>query len=612
MTSDLVLSGSVIDGKYQVQSLLGRGGMGAVFRAVHLGTDRTVALKVISPGFAGDQEYVERFRREARACGRLRHPGIVDVTDFGVATHDGAPLPYLVMEFLDGRTLADALRDEPRPPLPWTIDILEQVCAAVEEAHAQGILHRDLKPENVWLEPDRRGGELVKVLDFGLAKLDGAEPASDAPRESSPSTPAPPADLAATFLSRTVARTMAGGSSSSTGVAGTPAYMSPEQARGEAASTRSDVYSIGVMAYRMIAGRLPFEGTIEETLTMQQQREAPPLRSVRPDVHDDAARLVELALSKDPARRPASAGVFGNMLAGQLEPAGAFFTRAFMLYVSRLWPILKIGLIACSPILVVSLIAAGWQGLAQLSGLPLLSGRAAIVVLGVLFVLSTLSQTAIGVMPLFVLHAIAEPARPLDVGTLVRTYRHRLRRWTLAMLPFIGAFLGVFALFGLMVLVIDTLEPTIRQWPRPVRLAVVLPVVLSPFLLAFLLIRRSQLGFRELALLGAVMLIEDLAPGEAGARSRELMAQSGGLRAAVQKGYMTVVMVTSLLLGAVLGATGMLGRSPGMLLALSPLVIVLFVVVLTVNAVIGALMYLSARRSKGESLDHIFAGLIRG
>jgi serine/threonine protein kinase len=184
LSSDVLLTGAVVDGKYRIESLLGRGGMGAVYRAVHAGTDRTVALKVIAGDFAGDQEYVERFRREARACGRLRHPGIVDVTDFGVATHDGRPLPYLVMEFLDGRTLADALREQPRPPLPWVIDVLEQVCSAVEEAHRHGILHRDLKPENVWLDRDRRGVVNVKVLDFGLAKLDSSD--QDAPASPSP------------------------------------------------------------------------------------------------------------------------------------------------------------------------------------------------------------------------------------------------------------------------------------------------------------------------------------------------------------------------------------------------------------------------------------------
>ena len=113
------LIGQTIDGKYRVESLLGRGGMGAVFRAVHLGTDRVVAVKVIAPSLAEQPEYLARFSREARACGRLRHPGIVDVTDFGIAQQNGRSLAYLVMEFLDGSTLADALKAQPRPPLPW-------------------------------------------------------------------------------------------------------------------------------------------------------------------------------------------------------------------------------------------------------------------------------------------------------------------------------------------------------------------------------------------------------------------------------------------------------------------------------------------------------------
>jgi serine/threonine protein kinase len=221
------------------------------------------------------------------------------------------------------------------------------VCAAVEEAHRHGILHRDLKPENVWLEPDRRGHVFVKVLDFGLAKLDSSDQETNVSalgtglphRSPGEGGDAHVDDPSATFLSATIAPTMASssGSATTTGIAGTPAYMSPEQSRGEPATTRSDVYSIGVMAYRMITGRLPFEGSLDEVLTAQLQREPPPLQSVRPDVHADAANLVGLALAKEPARRPASAGVFGNMIAAQLEPAGAFFTRAIVLFISRLY-----------------------------------------------------------------------------------------------------------------------------------------------------------------------------------------------------------------------------------------------------------------------------------
>src|SRR6476661_1893085 len=163
--------GEVIDDKYRLEQLLGSGGMGAVYLATHLGTERYVALKLIAPQFMRNEEFVERFKREARAAGRLRHPNVVDVTDFGFARADGERVAYLVMEYLDGCTLGDVLAEEKRLPLDWVVDILEQVCSAVHEAHQQGIIHRDLKPDNIWLEPTRLGGYRVKVLDFGIAKL---------------------------------------------------------------------------------------------------------------------------------------------------------------------------------------------------------------------------------------------------------------------------------------------------------------------------------------------------------------------------------------------------------------------------------------------------------
>src|SRR5436190_18717087 len=166
------LIGQVLDGKYQMTHELGRGGMGAVYLATHLGTERPVAVKVIAPEYMERAEFVERFRREARAAGRLRHPNVVNVTDFGFAETREGQVAYLVMEYLDGCTLGEILDEEKNLPVAWTLDILEQVCSAVHEAHQQGIIHRDLKPDNIWLEPNQRGGYTVKVLDFGIAKLE--------------------------------------------------------------------------------------------------------------------------------------------------------------------------------------------------------------------------------------------------------------------------------------------------------------------------------------------------------------------------------------------------------------------------------------------------------
>ncbi|MDQ3748691.1 MAG: protein kinase [Acidobacteriota bacterium] len=164
--------GQTLDDKYRIEGELGKGGMGTVYLATHVGTERPVAVKVIAPQFMQRLEFVERFKREARAAGRLRHPNVVNVTDFGFTDTADGNVAYLVMEYLDGCTLGEVLEEEGKLPLSWTLDILEQVCSAVQEAHEQGIIHRDLKPDNIWLEPNQRGGYTVKVLDFGIAKLE--------------------------------------------------------------------------------------------------------------------------------------------------------------------------------------------------------------------------------------------------------------------------------------------------------------------------------------------------------------------------------------------------------------------------------------------------------
>ncbi|CAN5776149.1 hypothetical protein BH24ACI1_BH24ACI1_22850 [soil metagenome] len=164
--------GQTLDDKYRIERELGKGGMGTVYLATHVGTERPVALKVIAPQFMQQLEFVERFKREARAAGRLRHPNVVNVTDFGFTDTTDGNVAYLVMEYLDGCTLGEVLEEEGKLPLSWTLDILEQVCSAVQEAHEQGIIHRDLKPDNIWLEPNQRGGYTVKVLECGIAKLE--------------------------------------------------------------------------------------------------------------------------------------------------------------------------------------------------------------------------------------------------------------------------------------------------------------------------------------------------------------------------------------------------------------------------------------------------------
>lgn len=141
--------GEILDGKYRIDNQLGAGGMGNVYLATHLGTTRVVAVKVIAPKWAADPHFLGRFQREAQACGQLRHPNIVNVTDFGIAKADSSDLPYLVMELLDGETLAAFQKANPQPALTLVADFLDQIGLALEEAHRHGIVHRDLKPDNI-------------------------------------------------------------------------------------------------------------------------------------------------------------------------------------------------------------------------------------------------------------------------------------------------------------------------------------------------------------------------------------------------------------------------------------------------------------------------------
>jgi serine/threonine protein kinase len=154
------LIGRVIDDKYRIEKQLGQGGMGAVFLATHIGTGRPVAIKVIAPQFMAREEFVERFKREAKAASLLRLPNVVNVTDFGFASLGSQRLAYLVMEYLNGCTLGVLMQRKRQLPLGFVVDVVEQICLAIGEAHKQGIIHRDLKPDNIWLEPDGRGGYL--------------------------------------------------------------------------------------------------------------------------------------------------------------------------------------------------------------------------------------------------------------------------------------------------------------------------------------------------------------------------------------------------------------------------------------------------------------------
>jgi len=336
------MTGEILDAKYRIDKQLGAGGMGNVYLATHLGTTRVVAVKVIAPRWAAEPQFLARFQREAQACGRLRHPNIVNVTDFGVAKAASGDMPYLVMEFLDGQTLSDFQKANPQLPLPMIADLLDQTGLALEEAHKYGIIHRDLKPDNIWLEPNGRGGYTVKVLDFGVAKMsllgDWAPVVQEMTAVNPPtavtsgdeldtvaSPPARPASMptrAEETETAVIERTPSGWSSGSFdnsasaqtmpgSLLGTPAYMSPEQARGEEIDFRSDIYALAVVAYLLVFGDLPYARKSGE-LVAGPQSESPTQPEGARKVPRDVSDAILAGLARNPADRPASAVAFAQ------------------------------------------------------------------------------------------------------------------------------------------------------------------------------------------------------------------------------------------------------------------------------------------------------------
>jgi serine/threonine protein kinase len=279
--------GREVAGRYRILAKLGEGGMGAVYRAEQISLKRTVALKMLRPDVGGSQTLLRRFNAEAEAVAKLSHPNTVNIIDFGSDT-DGTL--FIAMELIEGRSLRTLVQSEAPLPLRRSLAIAAQIAASIADAHSHAIIHRDLKPDNVMLQDRGKQKDVVRVLDFGIAKL------RDDTRQNN-------------------AMTQAGD------MLGTPQYMAPEQIRAEAIDGRTDVYALGCILYEMLTARLPFEAPTVMALLSKHLMETPLPPSQRrpelglPPMIDD---LVMGAMAKDPARRPATMELLGEHITAVL------------------------------------------------------------------------------------------------------------------------------------------------------------------------------------------------------------------------------------------------------------------------------------------------------
>jgi hypothetical protein len=278
-TADLV--GQVVADRYHIIKKLGEGGMGAVYLGEHVKMGRKSAIKVMNPSMAGDPDAISRFNREAANASRISHPNVCQIYDFG-ETPDGTI--YLAMEFIEGVALTAIIEREGALPAARAAKILKQAADALAAAHELGIVHRDLKPDNVMVVQGKNGADIVKVVDFGIAKA--------------------------------VAGDETGQKVTKTGlVVGTPEYMSPEQLSGDKLDGRSDIYSLGLVFYRMLTGVLPFQAdSAQETMIKRLTDEPMSLAAARPDITfpPELQVVLDKALARLPADRYANAAQFGR------------------------------------------------------------------------------------------------------------------------------------------------------------------------------------------------------------------------------------------------------------------------------------------------------------
>jgi eukaryotic-like serine/threonine-protein kinase len=283
-------NGTEIVGRYRIEGRLGVGGMSTVQLAFDQRLERYVAIKLLAEHLADDPTFVSRFRREALAAARLVHPNIVQVFDFGFDERQRQH--YIVMEHVPGHSCAELLRDHGRMEVDQAVDVVTQACRGLDYAHRNGVVHRDVKPGNLLVSDS----DVVKLADFGIARATDQSSITQV------------------------------GS-----VLGTAAYLAPEQARGEEAGPRADLYSLGVVAYQLLTGRLPYEANSLSELALKQQREPPPpVEELNPRVPRELADAVALALALDQEDRPASASLLAEAIANGargVEPAPTARTR---------------------------------------------------------------------------------------------------------------------------------------------------------------------------------------------------------------------------------------------------------------------------------------------
>lgn len=284
-----VLVGTILDGKYKLTRLLGEGGMGAVFEAQNLRIKKRVAIKFLHAEMAKRGDLRARFEREALAAGSLHHENIAGVFDVG----QHGDIPFLVMEFLEGRPLANLIKQEAPLPLSRAASLLIQACRGLSVVHKAGIVHRDLKPDNLFLCQRADGGDLLKVLDFGIAKMDDEGEAQNLTKTNQ--------------------------------VMGTPAYLAPEQARGaKLTSPRTDIHALGVIFFEMLSGRRPFEGDNVNAVVVSIAVDPPPsVRATRQEIPSEIDAILARAMAKIPEDRFSSTEELGLALSPFIEPSEA-------------------------------------------------------------------------------------------------------------------------------------------------------------------------------------------------------------------------------------------------------------------------------------------------